>query len=207
MALGILGAAVALVTGVPAWRHSLLRTAGQALVSADSPRKADVIVLAQDAEGVALLDAVDLVKGGFASRVALFTAPAHPADREFARRGLSLMTGAELSEQLLHQLGVASVELIPVAVSGSEDEASLLPAWCHARGYHVIIFVSAADHSRRLRRALARATSGFGLEVVIQPSRYSDFDPNAWWLSRGGTRTEIVELQKLLLDFVLHPFS
>jgi hypothetical protein len=195
------------VTAVPAWRQGLLRTAGQALVSADAPRKADVIVLAQDAEGAAILDAVDLVKDGFATRVALFSAPAHAAEQEFARRGVTLMTGTAFSEQLLHTLGVANVELIPAAVSGSKDEASLLPAWCAARGYHVIIFISAADHSRRLHRALARATAGRGLEVVIRPSRYSDFDPNAWWLSRGGTRTEIVEMQKLLLDYVLHPFS
>ena len=193
--------------GVPAWRQSVLRTAGQALVSVDVPRKADVIVLAQDAEGAALLDAVDLVKEGFATRVALFKAPTHPAEREFARRGLTLMTGTEFSQQLLHQLGVADVELIPAAVSGSRDEASLLPDWCVAKGYQVIIFVSAPDHSRRLHRALARATAGRGLEVVIRPSRYADFDPDAWWLSRGGTRTEIVEMQKLLLDYVLHPFS
>lgn len=176
-------------------------------MSVDAPRKADVIVLAQDAEGAALLDAADLVKAGYASRVALFTAPVHAANREFARRGLILMTGTAFSEQLLHQLGVANVDLIPAAVSGSEDEASLLPAWCVARGYHVIIFVSAPDHSRRLHRALTRATAGRGLEVVIRPSRYSDFDPNAWWVSRGGTRTEIVEMQKLLLDYLLHPLS
>jgi hypothetical protein len=43
--------------------------------------------------------------------------------------------------------------------------------------------------------------------VTVQPARYSDFDPDGWWETRGGARTEIVELQKLLLDVVLHPMS
>jgi hypothetical protein len=32
-------------------------------------------------------------------------------------------------------------------------------------------------------------------------------DPDRWWETRRGVRTEIVELQKLLLDVVLHPMS
>jgi hypothetical protein len=37
--------------------------------------------------------------------------------------------------------------------------------------------------------------------------RYSSFDPDQWWETRSGTRREIIELQKLLLDIVLHPTS
>jgi hypothetical protein len=37
--------------------------------------------------------------------------------------------------------------------------------------------------------------------VAAQP------DPDRWWKTRGGVRTEIIELQKLLLDFTLHPIS
>jgi hypothetical protein len=44
-------------------------------------------------------------------------------------------------------------------------------------------------------------------QVTVQAARYSNFDPDRWWESRGGVRTEIGELQKLLLDFMLHPFQ
>jgi hypothetical protein len=37
--------------------------------------------------------------------------------------------------------------------------------------------------------------------------RYSSFDPDLWWKTRSGVRTEIVELQKLVLEVVLHPIS
>jgi hypothetical protein len=43
--------------------------------------------------------------------------------------------------------------------------------------------------------------------VMVRGARYSSFDPERWWHSRAGVRTEIVELQKLLLDIVRHPIS
>jgi hypothetical protein len=43
--------------------------------------------------------------------------------------------------------------------------------------------------------------------VTVRGARYSTFDPSLWWQTRAGVRTGIVELQKLLLDVVRHPFS
>jgi hypothetical protein len=43
--------------------------------------------------------------------------------------------------------------------------------------------------------------------VMVQSARYSSFDPDHWWETRDGIRTEIVEFQKLVLDVVLHPMS
>ena len=70
-----------------------------------------------------------------------------------------------------------------------------------------IIVVATKDHSRRLRRVLDRAMKGHLTRVAVQPARYSSFDPDRWWKTRGGIRIEIIELQKLLLDFALHPIS
>jgi hypothetical protein len=54
---------------------------------------------------------------------------------------------------------------------------------------------------------LDRAMKGHLTRVTVQPARYSSFDPDRWWETRAGTRAEIIELQRLLLDFVLHPIS
>jgi hypothetical protein len=48
---------------------------------------------------------------------------------------------------------------------------------------------------------------GHPTRVTVRPERYSSFDLDRWWESRDGTRTENVELQKLVLDVVLHPIS
>ena len=45
------------------------------------------------------------------------------------------------------------------------------------------------------------------MRVMVQAERYSGFDPDRWWQTRGGIRTAIIELEKLVLDVVLHPFS
>jgi len=46
---------------------------------------------------------------------------------------------------------------------------------------------------------------GHSTRVTIQPERYPDFDPDRSWVARGGIRKEIIELQKLVLDMILHP--
>jgi hypothetical protein len=192
---------------VSTWRHGLLRAAGWMLVAADPDQRADLIVIAADAGREGVLDAADLVQSGVASRVAIFSAPRYIADREFIKRGVPYFDGAALSVQQLRALGVTDIEQIPPPVAGTEDEARQLPQWCVSRGFHTIVFISAPDHSRRVRRALARTTHGLGLTVIVRPSRYSDFDPNRWWLTRGGVRTELIELEKLALDVLRHPLQ
>jgi hypothetical protein len=83
----------------------------------------------------------------------------------------------------------------------------VLPPWCDEHQLRSIVVVATKDHSRRLQRVLDRDMKGHPTHVTVQPARYSSFDPDRWWETRGGVRTEIVELQKLLLDFVLHPMS
>ena len=92
-------------------------------------------------------------------------------------------------------------------VDGSEGEGLMLPQWCDEHQFGSIIVVATKDHSRRLRRVLDRAMKGHLTRVAVQPARYSSFDPDRWWKTRGGIRIEIIELQKLLLDFALHPIS
>jgi hypothetical protein len=48
---------------------------------------------------------------------------------------------------------------------------------------------------------------GHPTRVAVQPARYSSFDPDRWWETRVGVRTEIIELQKLVLDVLLRPVS
>jgi hypothetical protein len=66
------------------------------------------------------------------------------------------------------------------------------------------VVVAARDHSRRV---LHRVMKGHPTQVTVQPARYWGFDPEGWWETRAGVRTEIIERQKLALDAVLHPVS
>jgi len=192
---------------IPAIRHSILRAAGWALVVNDPVEPADIILLAFDPSGAGALEAADLVHSGVATRVAVFADPPDSVDREFIRRGVAYEDAAARSTRQLRSLGVTSVEQIPKAVAGTEAESRALRDWCDRNRFRSIVVVSSPDHSRRLRRGLLRSLKGNETRITVRPARHSQFDPDRWWETRDGIRTEVIELEKLLLDIVRHPIS
>jgi hypothetical protein len=204
---GFLAASIVVGALTVVLRAPILRAAGWALVADDPIEPSDVVVVASGADGAEVLEAADLVHRGIAPRTAVFADPSEPADREFLRRGVPYEDAAARSMRRLRALGIDAVERIPSAPTGTEDEGRVLPVWCDERGFRSVVVVTTADHSRRLRRVLRRSMRGRGTRVSVRASRYSQFDPDRWWETRGGARIGIVELEKLLLDVVLHPIS
>ncbi len=198
-------AAVVAAAAIPATRDATLRAAGWVLVAHDEMAHADVIVIANDADGSGALEAADLVHEGIATRVALFGRPESLAEQQFVKLGIPYDDSTATAEKELRELGVTSVERIPGVVAGTNDEGSVLPGWCRERHYHTIVFVSESDHSRRTRRVLRRAMRGTSTRVIVWYSRYSAYDPTAWWRTRNGIRIAINEYEKLLLDVLRHP--
>ena len=207
LAVVVLSSLIAI--GVPAIRTQILRSAGWALVLHQLPVKsADIIVVAIDTDGAGTLEAADLVHKGVSTRVAVFADPPDRiVDREFLRRGIPYQDVAEVSTRQLQSLGIDHVERIPRSAAGSEEEGEVLPVWCDQHHYRSVVVVTTSDHSRRLGRILRRAMKGHPTSVTVQSAHYSTFDPDRWWQTRGGIRTEIVEFEKLLLDIACHPFS
>ena len=199
--------AAAAIVAVPSIRESVLRPAGWALVVHEPIAPADVIVVSLASGGAGALEAADLVQGGIATRVAVFTDPPSGEDHEFIRRGLPYEDASARQIRQLRWLGVTDVMQIPGAEAGTEGESQVLPPWCDHHQFRSIVFVAARDHSRRWRRVLNRVMKGHPTRVMVQPERYSIFDPDRWWETRDGVRTEIVELQKLVLEVILHPLS
>lgn len=195
------------IVAVRPLRESILRAAGWALVIGSEPLvRADFIVLTVDSGGAGALEAADLVRSGVSKRVAVFDQPPKAEHTEFVRRGLPYEDEAARQVRELATLGVTDVVHIS-KVNGTGDEGQVLPQWSDEQHLQSMIIVANKDHSRRLRRVLDRAMKGRPTQVTVQAARYSNFDPDRWWESRGGVRTEIAELQKLLLDVVLHPFQ
>ncbi len=193
------------IVGVPAIREPILRAAGRALVFDEPVEPTDVIVVAIDADGAGALEAADLVRSGIARRVAVFADPPDAVTQEFGRRGVPYEDKATRLVRHLRALGVTSIEQIPRSVAGTEDEGQVLPDWCDKQKFRSVVVVSTPDHSRRLHRVLLRAMAGRQTRVTLRVARHSAFDPDRWWETRSGIRTEIIELEKLLLDVVRHP--
>jgi hypothetical protein len=203
--LAVVMLAGAVIVGVPTIRTSILRAAGWALIVDEPVEPADIIVVTADADGAGVLEAADLVHSGIATRVAVFADPPDPVDREFIRRGIPYEDAAARSARQLKSLGVTAIVQIPRAVAGTGAEGEVLPGWCDQHRFRLVVVVSTSDHSRRLRRVLHRSMKGHQTRVTVRPARYSAFEPDRWWETRDGVRTEITELAKLLLDVALHP--
>jgi hypothetical protein len=196
---------IATVALVPSLRTPILQSAGRVLVASDPIERADVVVLAVDADASGVLEAADLVHDGIAKAVGIFAEVVEPADLEFIRRGLHDEDRPAHAARQLRLLGVTMVEQIPTRVTGTEDQPPILFEWCNEHQYRSVVIVTTADHSRRVRRVFHRALRGQDLRVFVRPARLSSFDPDRWWQTRDGIRTGIVEFQKLLLDIVRHP--
>jgi hypothetical protein len=206
---GLLAAIVLLgvVSGVPAIRESMLRPVGWVLVVDETVEPADVIVVPEWAGAAGAIEASDLFHRGIANRVALLPEPPNPAEQELARLGVAYVDENANLFQLLRSLGVANVEVIADPAAGTEAEGQVLVSWCERHQFRSILVVSTPDHSRRVRRVLHRSMRGHPTKLMIRSAGYSSFDPDRWWTTHEGMRTEIVELEKLFLDVVRHPIS
>jgi len=195
------------VMAVPRTRVATLRALGQALIANDPVSPVDAIVISVDAGSAGVLEAADLVRTGVSRMVAVFGEPPRNADVEFQRRGVPHADEASRALEELQSLGVVSPVRIPTPVDGTTAEGRVLSSWVGERGFRSILMITTTDHSRRTRRVVRRALKHQQIHAVIRASRYSDFDPAAWWQTRTGVRTEVIELQKLLLDILRHPLS
>jgi hypothetical protein len=163
---------------------------------------ADIIVVLGTSRAETL-EAADLVQSGIGTRVAVFADPPIGEDHEFIRRGLPYEDESATQVGHLRRLGVMEVVQIPRTEHETQDE--VLPQWCHQHHLRSVVLVVLSDRSRRLRRVLDRIMKGHPTRVMVQPARYSSFDPDRWWKTRDGIRTGIVELEKLVTEVVLHP--
>jgi uncharacterized SAM-binding protein YcdF (DUF218 family) len=182
-----------------------LRTAGWTLVAQDAPAKADIIVVSSDSLSAGMLEAADLVKAGFAGRVAIFDRRDTVLQQELARRGAPRYDPKGFLIQVLRSQGVSDIVVLPEVV-GTVDEGRVLQQWCAANSVHSLLFISVTDHSRRTRRVLDRALGRHGVRVMVRYAHWSQFDPDSWWQSRYGQRVQIMESEKLLVDILRHPF-
>ena len=179
--LVVVAFAATTIVSVPSVREPVLRAAGWALVVNEPLAPADIIVVSLDSDGAGALEAADLVQSGIATRVAVFTDPPSGEDHEFVRRGLPYEDASARQIRQLKWLGVTDVGEITRTEAGTEGEGQVLPRWCDQHQVQSIVFVTARDHSRRLRRVLDRAMKGHPVRVAVQPARYSSFDPDRWY--------------------------
>jgi hypothetical protein len=197
-----LGLAVAVL--VPA-RARILTGVGRAMMTSEPLAPADVLVLTPESGLAGRIEASDLLRNHVVKGIVVLIAEPNASTRELQRRGF--MFAGDPSVGQLEVLGVplAAVDTIPASEGGTSESSRALADWYRDRPPTRILVMVSPTHARRFRRALARVWRCPSPFPAIKTTEFDDFRAENWWQSRRTLREGLEELEKLLLDYVLHP--
>ena len=186
-------------------RGAVLSRLGAVLILDDPLERAELLALAREAGDTGVLEVADLYEAGQAERVLLLQPKPSAVDLEFARRGVRV---PDLTLDRLRQLGIprADLRVIDAGEGGTTAGMLALAEFAHRHRSHSVTVVVSPTHGRRYTRALLRAWPEDLPPPRVRTSRHHPFRANTWRRSRGTLRTGLVELQKLGLDYVAHPW-
>jgi len=203
--LALLVVSIGLVSAaaVPSIRHAALRAAGTSLVATDPIAHADVGVITEFGEG-SELEAADLFHAKQFSRVLVLEPSPTPVEREYLRRGVFR---DDVVVTTLLQLGIPERAIVHVEAGegGTTESTQALADWIRVRPSSAIVIVT-PSHTRRYRRTLRRVWPPNAPPPIVTSPRHASFRPQDWWTSRRTLREGVVELQKLALDYLVHPW-
>jgi uncharacterized SAM-binding protein YcdF (DUF218 family) len=204
LAVVLLVGAGAAAVAIPAIRHAALQRIGSVLADADPPAAADLLTMDVESGLAGALKVADLYHQQPAA-VGLMLTRSTAIDEVLRQRGVTV---PHVVRDALVQLGVPGrvIAEIPAGEGGTTETTAALADWARAHPAKRVLVVVGPSHGRRYRRALRRAWPARepAPRVVVTP--YALFRSADWWQSRTTVREGLVELEKLVLDYVQHPF-
>jgi hypothetical protein len=202
-ALLIVVAVVALAGIVSPLRRAALRAAGGVLIVSDPVESADVGAMTESGEA-GELEVGDLYRAGVISRVLVLVPSPTSVEREYARRGVHR---DDIVVTTLVQLGVprSAITTVEAGEGGTTESTQALAAWAAEHPCRVVVVVE-PTHARRYRRTLLRVWPPHVEAPRIVYPRANPFRAEDWWQSRRTLRSGVFELQKLIWDYVQHPW-
>ncbi len=181
-------AVATLAAAYPLWLGAL----GTYLVRADTPAKADVIVvLAGDRFGNRILKACELLREGYAPR-ALIDGPCcyygvHESDLAIA---FAARAGCPADR----------LDSLPMQAMNTKDEAAVVAAELGRRQVRSFLIVTSDYHTRRAEKAFARVARPGSFRMVAAPDKY--FRAGEWWRDRESQKIVFTEWTKTVATWV-----
>ena len=187
-------------------RRAALRGLGHMLVASDDVRPADLLVMDVESGRAGILTVGDLRRSQPTATVGVLMRKATSIDAELARRGIVL---PDLTLSMLAQLGIPPEAIVKMAVGddGTTETAAALSEWGRQNPGKRALVVVGPSHGRRYRRVLRRVWPAGNPAPIVVTTAYGLFRADDWWTSRTTAREGLVELEKLLLDYVQHPWN
>src|SRR5262249_10343909 len=126
-----------------------------------------------------------------------------------ALRSRRVKLAPDVMMDVLEQLGIPrhAVAQIPTAEPGTTETVAAIAGWSRANPSGRVLVVVGPSHGRRYRRALLRAWPDGRPTPHVVGTQYALFRADDWWTSRTTLREGLVEIEKLGLDYLLHPWT
>lgn len=180
---------------------SLARQAGAFLITSDPLKPVDAIVVLAAYAPDRAIEAADLFRQGYAPRIVFSTEERQSgtAYHLLDSLGVKLPESHDSMASIARQLGVPDEAVLIADIRGNSTrvEATRLLGYLKRDGIHSIIAVSSKSHTRRVRMIFHRVF-GDQIRVLVHPSRYDEFNPDAWWRKRWQARSVLMEYLKYL---------
>lgn len=179
----------------------LARKAGAYLITTDPLAPVDAIVVLAAYAPDRALEATDLFRQGYAPRI-VFSTEERQSDTAYHlldSLGVVLPESHESMASIARQLSVPDSAILIADIRGNSTraEATRLLGYLKRNGIRSIIAVSSKSHTTRVGK-IFRRIFGDEIRVLVHPSRYDEFDPNAWWRERWQARSVLYEYLKYL---------
>jgi hypothetical protein len=203
-AIVLLAAVVA--AAIPSTRRAVLQRVGRYLTDSDQPATADLIAMDFESGFAGALTIGDLHRDQPRAVVALLVPRQTALDAALRERRIVV---PDVMVDVLEQLGIPrhAIAQLPAGEGGTTETADALAGWSRANPSGRVLVVVGPSHGRRYRRALLRAwPDGHPVPRVVT-TRYALFRGDDWWMSRTTLREGLVEIEKLVLDYLAHPLS
>jgi uncharacterized SAM-binding protein YcdF (DUF218 family) len=169
---------------------------GSFLTSVDRLSRADAIVVLGSADTSRAMHAVDLFNQGYAPRVVF----SGSSSRRYGT--------AKRAEQTALDAGLpASAALLSDHARNTYQEAKNLSQLAQQKGWHTLIVVTDALHTRRASRTFRTLLPGVTIYLSAAPN--PRYDPARWWESRSGrskTVHEVLGLGFYWIYYGIRPF-
>jgi hypothetical protein len=186
-------------------RRAALAGIGRHLTASDAPQDADLLAMDVDSGFAGAIELGDLYREHAAPTVAVLVPNKTAIDEALKSRRIVL---PNVMVDVLTQLGIPkhAIVQIPAGEGGTTESSAALAGWSRANPSGRAVVVVAPSHGRRYRRALLRVwPAGHPMPRVVI-TQYSLFRGDDWWTSRTTAREGLVEIEKLGLDYLLHPW-
>ncbi len=181
----------------------LLEKIGKFLVYEQSPQKADAIVVLNGRDCERSLAAVDLYNNGYSGLIVMAEISKQQGTDEFRKRVKRNINRKIFIQWAIEAMGVPehSFKLIGNGISSTYDEANVTKQFMLANDYKSILLVTSKWHSKRAFltfQSVFNKDKNHNLNVIIYPSKYDTFNPDAWWKNSNDAEWVFYEYVRLI---------